>query len=332
MPCAAVLTNLYLQRNLSTIDEDPALRAGLRSYFGVAGMVNWKAVASIIVLIGVVQPFGAQENNFSAVRKAVEKRIEESHASVGVAFRTLDGKTEYFYRADDSFHAASTMKIPVMIELFSQVKERRLRLTDRLTIHNEFHSIVDNSAYQLDPKDDSETDLYKAEGQTRELGNLCDLMITRSSNLATNLLIEKLGVEDIRATVHSLGAGGMHVLRGVEDSKAYEKELNNTTTARGLQVLLSVIAEGKAVDEDSSRAMVAILERQTFNEGIPAGLPAGTRVAHKTGEITKIHHDAAIVYALRPFVLVVLVRGISEEKESSTLIADITKLLYQAVE
>ena len=219
-----------------------------------------------------------------------------------------------------------------MIELFHQVKERRLRLTDTLTIHNEFHSIVDNSSYQLDPKDDSETDLYKAEGQTRELGNLCDLMITRSSNLATNLLIEKLGVEDIRATVHSFGADGMRVLRGVEDQKAYGQGLNNTTTARALQTLLTAIAEGKAVDEDSSRAMVAILERQTFNEGIPAGLPPGTRVAHKTGEITKIHHDAAIVYAPRPFVLVVLVRGIADQKESSKLIADITKMLYQAVE
>jgi beta-lactamase class A len=295
-------------------------------------MANWRRAVSLIALIVVANAVAAQESSLSAVRKAVEKRIAESHADVGVAFRTLDGDREYFYRVDDSFHAASTMKVPVMIELFHQVKERRLRLTDALTIHNEFHSIVDNSPYQLDPKDDSETDLYKAEGQTRELGNLCDLMITRSSNLATNLLIETLGVEGIRATVHSFGADGMRVLRGVEDEKAYEQGLNNTTTARALQVLLTAIAEGKAVDEDSSRAMVAILERQTFNEGIPAGLPPGTRVAHKTGEITKIHHDAAIVYAPRPFVLVVLVRGIADQKESSTLIADITKMLYQAVE
>jgi beta-lactamase class A len=295
-------------------------------------MVNWKHAVSLIALIVVAHAVTAQESRLAAARKAVEKRIAESHADFGVAFRTLDGRSEYFYRADDPFHAASTMKVPVMIELFHQAQERRLRLTDTLTIHNEFHSIVDNSPYQLDPKDDSETDLYKAVGQTRELGNLCDLMIARSSNLATNLLIEKLGVEDIRATAHSFGADGMRVLRGVEDGKAYQQGLNNTTTARALQILLTAIAEGKAVDEDSSRAMVAILERQTFNEGIPAGLPPGTRVAHKTGEITKIHHDAAIVYAPRPFVLVVLVRGLADQKESAALIADITKMLYQAVE
>lgn len=285
-----------------------------------------------VALAVAAQTVGAQENILSAYRKAVEKRIKESQADVAVAFLALDGKTEYFFRADDSFHAASTMKIPVMIELFHQVKDRRLRLTDTLTIHNEFHSIVDNSRYELDPSDDSETDLYKAEGESRELGYLCELMITKSSNLATNLLIEKLGVEDIRATVHSLGADGMHVLRGVEDQKAYEQGLNNTTTARGLQVLLTAIAQGKAVDEDSSRAMIAVLEKQAFNEGIPAGLPQGTRVAHKTGEIRKIHHDAAIVYAQRPFVLVVLVRGINDQKESAALIADITRMLYQAVE
>jgi len=295
-------------------------------------MLNWKSRVLLVALAVAAQTVGAQENVLSAYRKAVEKRFKESQADVAIAFLTLDGKTEYFFRADDSFHAASTMKIPVMIELFREVKDRRLRLTDTLTIHNEFRSIVDNSPYELDPNDDSETDLYKAEGETRELGYLCELMVTKSSNLATNLLIEKLGVEEIRASVHSLGADGMQVLRGVEDQKAYEQGLNNTTTARGLEVLLAAIADGKAVDEDSSRAMVQILEKQTFNEGIPAGLPQGTRVAHKTGEITKIHHDAAIVYAPRPFVLVVLVRGISDQKESAALIADISQMLYQAVE
>src|SRR5207253_9912400 len=143
---------------------------------------------------------------------------------------------------------------------------------------------------------DSETELYKAVGQTRTLTQLCALMITVSSNLATNLLIEKLGVENIRSTIHEFGADGMNVLRGVEDQKAFDKGMNNTTSARGLAVLLEALAKGRAFDPAASRQMIAILQRQTFNEGIPAGLPAGTRIAHKTGEITKIHHDAAIVF------------------------------------
>jgi len=284
------------------------------------------------LIASVVAPSFAQSPNLAAAEQQIQKHIADSHADVGVAFRTLDGKTEWFYHADDSFHAASTMKVPVMIELYRQVQAGKLKLSDPLTIHNEFHSIVDASPYKLDPSDDSETELYKAEGQTRNLTELCELMITVSSNLATNLIIEKLGVENIRAIVHSLNADGMHVLRGVEDTKAFEKGLNNTTTARALQILLASIADNTAAGPEASQQMLTILERQKFNEGIPAGLPPGTKVAHKTGEITKIHHDAAIVYATRPFVLVILVRGLPNIKDSSALMADITRLLFQSVE
>lgn len=262
----------------------------------------------------------------------IEERIRKTGADVAIAFRTLDGHAAYPFHDEESFHAASTMKIPVMIELFHQARQGKLKLDDPLPIKNEFHSLVDGSTYTLDPTDDSETDLYKGVGQTRTLLQLCELMITASSNLATNLLIEKLGVDNIRATVHTLRADGMNVLRGVEDNKAFLKGLNNTTTARGLQLLLEAIAHGEASDQESSRQMIAILERQKFNEGIPAGLPPGIRVAHKTGEITRIHHDAAIVFAPKPFVLVILVRGLAETKDSAALMADITRQLYQATQ
>ncbi|HKN74381.1 MAG TPA: serine hydrolase [Candidatus Acidoferrum sp.] len=282
--------------------------------------------------LGIAPWAVAQDSRLVGAIPGIQESIRKSGADVGVAFRTLDGKTEWFFRADEPFHAASTMKVPVLIELFHQVHGGKLKLDDPLVVKNEFHSLVDGSIYTLDPADDSEADLYKAAGQTRTLRQLCELMITVSSNLATNLLIEKLGVENIRATVHSLHADGMNVLRGVEDGKAFAKGLNNTTTARGLQQLMDAIARGEAVDQESSLQMLEILERQKFNEGIPAGLPPGTRVAHKTGEITKIHHDAAIVFASKPFVLVILVRGIADTKVSAALMADITRQLYGATQ
>jgi beta-lactamase class A len=288
-------------------------------------------VVLAMVLFGSVA--GAQSSRVDPTTISdIENKIQQSGADVGVAFRTIDGKMEWFSQADQPFHAASTMKVPVMIELFHQAKQGNLKLDDSLTIKNEFHSLVDGSIYTLDPADDSEADLYKAAGQPRTLQQLCELMITVSSNFATNLLVEKVGVENIRATVHALNADGMNVLRGVEDNKAYEKGMNNTTTARGLLILLQAIANGEAVDADSSRQMVEILARQKFNEAIPAGLPPGTRVAHKTGEVTKIHHDAAIVYGPRPFVLVILVRGIAESKQSAALMADIARRIYQSAQ
>jgi beta-lactamase class A len=274
----------------------------------------------------------ARDPRLTAAIPGIEALTASSGAEVAVAFRTLDGRSEWFLRADQPFHAASTMKVAVLIELFHQVHEGKVRLDDPLSIHNEFHSLVDGSPFALDPNDDSERDLYLAVGGTRTLGQLSELMITVSSNLATNLLMDKLGIANIGGGVQALGADGLNVLRDLEDSKAFAQGLNNTTTARALLKLLEAIARGEAVDADSSRQMIEILERQTFNERIPAGLPPGTRVAHKTGEITRIQHDAAIVFAPRPFVLVVLTRGLENPKEGSALIAEITRRLYRATQ
>jgi beta-lactamase class A len=304
----------------------------------VFGVGFWTQEHYLMTAVSVSNPAAAsapsaaapssQIGRASAGDIRIQQLIQSSGADIGFALMTLDGKLTSTYHGDEVFHAASTMKIPVMIELFHLAQEGRLKLSDPLPIKNEFHSLADGSTFTLDPADDSETDLYKAVGQTRTLSQLCELMITVSSNLATNLLIQKLGVENIRATVHSLHADGMNVLRGVEDNKAFARGLNNTTTAEGLATLLLAIANGRAVDAESSKQMLEILERQKFNEGIPAGVPAGTVVAHKTGELTKLHHDAGIVYAKRPFVVVVLVKGMEDFKASGALIADITHELY----
>ena len=286
----------------------------------------------LVWLLGFPGAATAADARLAAAIPNLEATIRDSGAEVAVALETLDGRSGWLKGADEPFHAASTMKVPVLIELYKERQQGRLRLEDPLPVRNAFHSVADGSEYALDPADDSETQLYLAVGSTRTLGQLSELMIDVSSNLATNLLIERLGVENIRATVHALGADGMQVLRGVEDSRAFARGLNNTTTARALLILMEAIARGQAVDVSSSREMQAILERQTFNDGIPAGLPPGTRVAHKTGEITRIQHDAAIVLAPRPFVLVVLTRGIDDQKRSTALIASIARQLYAATQ
>jgi beta-lactamase class A len=270
----------------------------------------------------------AEPSRPPAPRADIDALIAGSGADVAVAFRTLDGRDELLIRPDVEFHAASTMKVPVMIELFRQARSGTLSLDDEAPIVNQFHSIVDGSPFALDAGDDSDADVYAHVGGRMSYRALCEAMITKSSNFAANLLIEKLGVKNIQRTTDALGARGMRVLRGVEDGKAFERGLNNTTTARALMTLMDAIARGKAVSPEASDEMVAILKRQQFNDRIPAGLPAGTLVAHKTGEITRVQHDAAIVYGPRPFVLVVLVRGLDDPKRGSSLAADIARVLY----
>lgn len=267
--------------------------------------------------------------SYASGNDAITALIEQSGAEVSVAFRTLNGEQQLLIEPDEVYHAASTMKVPVMIELFRQANDGTLRLDDPLTITNSFSSIMDGSPYELSVGDDSDAQVYARLGDTMTLIELCEAMITVSSNLATNLLIEELGADNIRRTVSELGGDGMSVLRGVEDTKAFEAGKSNTTTARALLVLLEHIARGEAVSEEASRDMVAILARQQFNDAIPAGVPRDVRVAHKTGNITRIHHDAAIVEASIPYVLVVLVRGVDDENESARLITEISRAVYE---
>jgi beta-lactamase class A len=254
--------------------------------------------------------------------------------TVGVAFRDLASGREVSFNPTTSFHAASTMKVPVMLEVYRQAREGRLKLDEPVPVKNEFKSIADGSTFSVSPADDSEQTLYKKVGGTETVRELLRLMITESSNLATNIIIERVEAARVMDLMRSLGARDMKVLRGVEDGKAFERGMNNTTTARDLLIILSAIAEGRAVSRKASREMIDVLLAQKFNEGIPAGVPAEARVAHKTGSITKINHDAGLVYPpgrRKPYVLVVLVRGIAEEARAHKLIADISRAVYEDV-
>ena len=171
-------------------------------------------------------------SGFRTARYRIEQLITASGADVAVAFRTLDGRDELLIQPDMEFHAASTMKVPVMIELFRQVRAGGLRLDDRIPVVNEFHSIVDGSVFRMNVSDDSDAEVYRKIGGAMSYRDLCEAMITVSSNFAANLLIERLTARAIQKTVDALGASGMQVLRGVEDDEAFRKGLNNSTTAR----------------------------------------------------------------------------------------------------
>ena len=272
----------------------------------------------------------------SSLRSQVEARIAQAPVvarAVGVYYRDLARGDSLTVGSAVRFHAASTMKIPVMIQLFRDRDARLLSLDDSITITNTFRSIVDSSPYPLDVTDDSDSSLYKRLGQRASIRELIELMETVSSNLATNLLIAKVDAKRANATAHALGADSILVLRGVEDGKAYRAGLNNTTTARDLGMLLAAIANGKAASAGSCREMLAILGRQHFTEGIPAGLPPGTRVYHKTGWIGQVvYHDAAIVEPAGGgrYVLVVLTGGIQKDEDSYALVRDVSRLVFAA--
>ena len=283
------------------------------------------------MLIGA-QTVTAQDPG-AVLRERVMTRISEvPGATVGVVFAEVGGGTAVYVNPDSVFHAASTMKVPVLIEYFRAIDAGRIRRDEELLLDTVFKSIVDGSPYALDAGVDSDSSVFKRVGQRVPLRWLVERMIVRSSNLATNALIERLDAKRVDATARSLGATHTKVLRGVEDGKAFEQGLNNQLSARDLATLMEAIESGKAASAASCREMIDILVRQEFNDEIPAGLPPGTRVAHKTGWITGVTHDAAIVYppGRKPYVLVVLTRGIRERPVAQKLIADISRLVWDA--
>jgi len=285
----------------------------------------------LMTVVTPVRPAAPRPDRIDSLRASIDRRIAQvKGAVVGVAFHDIGTADSLFVNADDSFHAASTMKVPVMIELFRRVDSGGLRLDQGILLVNQFGSIVDGSPYSLNAGDDSDSLAYTMVGSRVTVRELIDRMITRSSNLATNALIELAGATRANATAHALGAKNIRVLRGVEDGKAFSAGLNNTTTARDLATLMEAIETERAASPASCAAMRDVLLRQEFNSEIPAGLPTGTKVAHKTGFITGVLHDAAIVYPAgrRPYVLVVLTRGIPEQAVARQLIADISRLVY----
>jgi beta-lactamase class A len=282
-----------------------------------------------------------QAPDSGGLRARVEARIAQAPArAVGVYYHDLAGGSgdSLTVGSAQRFHAASTMKVPVMIQLFRDRDAGLLKLDDSITVTNTFRSIVDSSPYQLDLSDDSDSTLYKRIGQRVSIRQLIELMETVSSNLATNLLIALVDAKRANATAHALGADSILVLRGVEDGKAYRAGLNNTTTARDLGVLLAAIANSTAASPASCREMLEILSRQQFNEGIPAGLPAGTKVYHKTGWIEQVvYHDAALVAptggaggARSRYVLVVLTAGIPKNDDAYALVRDLSRLVFES--
>lgn len=288
-------------------------------------------MVTILTLVTAAPRLCSQSPAAGDLRAAIAERVARvAGAEVAVSYRALGSGERLDMNADVDFHAASTMKVPVLIEVLRAVDAGRLALDQRILLVNRFHSIVDGSPYSLDARDDSDSSVYRLIGDRVPVRDLLERMIVRSSNLATNTLIALVGAAQADSTAHRLGATHMRVRRGVEDGKAFAAGMNNTTTSADLAALLLHVERGDALAPSSASLMKEILLRQEFNESIPAGIPPGTPVAHKTGSITGVLHDAAIVYppGRAPYVLVVLTRSIPDAGVAALLIADISRLVW----
>lgn len=270
----------------------------------------------------------------STLRDKLEELESRSKArALAVAVHDLETGLEFRYRAERWFHAASTIKLAVLLGVYGAIHEKRLVPQSRLHVRNRFRSAYDGSSFRILSERDADSEVQSAIGKTMRIGELARNMIIRSSNLSTNLLLDLLGIEFLQRVLAQYDLGGIDLRRGVEDELAFEHGINNRVTADGLVHLLRLIAEERAFSPELSRTMVDILHDQEFRSGIPAGLPAHARVAHKTGEISTVAHDAGIVYLpkRKPYVVTILTEWEPESSGRSPTIAAASYMVYEHV-
>jgi beta-lactamase class A len=259
--------------------------------------------------------------------------LEEDSGARALALALHDTETglTFEYQADRWFHAASTIKVAILLGVYAAVHDGWLQRESRLHVRNRFLSAWDAEPFRVQGDRDANARVHDAIGKTMRVSELARHMIATSSNLATNLLLDLLGVERVQHVLESYGIEGVDVRRGVEDERAHREGINNRVTARGLVALLRLIAEERAFSSELSHEMLDVLHAQEFRNGIPARLPSDVRVAHKTGEISTVAHDAGVIYPRdrKPYVLAVLTEWEPDATGRTATIAIASRTVYE---
>jgi beta-lactamase class A len=267
------------------------------------------------------------------LRRAIEKITTERQTKT-CAVALHDCETDFRFSLDGNrlFHAASTIKVAILLALFKGVDDGRFRLTSPLHVRNRFLSAIDRKPFRLDCESDGYPQLYKLIGRTAKISDLAESMITWSSNLATNLLLDYIGVDYAAQILREANVSGVHLRRGVSDDRAHAKGFDNETTAEGLVQLFEAL-RGNFLKRESREQVIHILLEQKFTSMIPAGLPAHATVAHKTGEISTACHDAGIVYLpeREPYIVAILTEVDAEKNGRRETVKEISEAIYESV-
>lgn len=274
-----------------------------------------------------------QEAKIEALRQKCEGVFAENKtAAFAVAIHDYETGLRFSLNGDRHFHAASTMKVAILLAIVKAIDDERVRPNDTLHVRNQFFSAIDGTPFRIDAESDGYPQLHKLIGRTAKISDLTEWMIVSSSNLATNLLLDYITVEQTQRVLRDAGVSGIELRRGVDDTKAHEQNFNNETTANGLVELFATL-RGDFLSKPSRDLAIKILLEQRFNSMIPASLPAHASVAHKTGEISTACHDAGIVYLpeREPYILAVLTEVAAESNGRRETVAKISEIVFRAL-
>lgn len=274
-----------------------------------------------------------EQEKTETLRQECERILGESKAvASAVAVHDYETGFRFSINADQRFHAASTIKVAILLAIARAIDDGRIRTGDTLHVRNRFLSAIDRTPFRIDAESDGYPQLHKLIGRSARISDLTEWMIVSSSNLATNLLLDYIGLEEAHRVLRDAGVSGVELRRGVDDRKAHEENFNNETTAEGLVQLFAAL-RGDFLSKSSRDMTINILLQQRFNSMIPAPLPSHASVAHKTGEISTACHDAGIVYLpeREPYILVVLTEVAAEANGRRETIAKISEAVFKTL-
>jgi beta-lactamase class A len=269
-------------------------------------------------------------------REIADISLDARLAAAGIAVRDFATESRWQCHGDRWFHAASTIKVAILVALAAAIDTGRFELRSRLAVRNRFLSLINGEPYRIAAARDANAVVHAHIGRTMTLGELARHMITTSSNLATNLLLELVGINEARHVLSRL-VEGIDLQRGVEDERAFAAGINNRVTPNGLLQLFECIHGGRAGSPAMTAWMIETLADQEFASGIPAGLPEdvrrGARVAHKTGEISNAAHDAGLVFLPdgSGYALAVLTEVVAGGTPSQQAVASLARAVYDHV-
>lgn len=265
------------------------------------------------------------------IQEIIDVGKKAGFSAVAVSYRDFASGEAWAYEGKRFFHAASTYKAAILLVLYEAAARGEVSLQDFLHVRNRFVSVADGSIFQTNARRDGEPLIYRSIGRCLRLSELARGMIVRSSNLATNLLIDYLGVDRVQRFLEEHFIEGLKIRRGVEDERAFEQGMNNEVTANGLVQLYGLLCREDFLDEAMRAEIRQVLLDQEFNRMIPAQLPGSASVAHKTGEISTVCHDAGLVFTpgVKPYALAILTEAAETIKTRKKAVAAISRLIFK---
>ena len=262
--------------------------------------------------------YNLRQERWEANSRQILQKIAGFRGEAGIMVKDLQTGWTFLHNEDQLFPAASLIKIPIMVACFKAAREGLIRLDEKYVLNRKDR--VGGSGILRRMRN----------GRTFTYEELINFMVTHSDNIATNVLIDRLGFDYINRVFAERGLKTTRLRRKMIDFAARENGLENYTTAEEITRVLEMIYRERCYSREISKKCLEVLKQQQINDRLPRFLPKDTQVAHKTGLEKEVCHDAGIVFTpYGDYVITILVRTWTGPKTTKAFIARLSSYFYQ---